>query len=502
MSRFLKISALLWSLYAPLIALGGTASRAPDRTNEAEPFFQAAQFVRPSLLNGPNYRVIPEVQVHGYMANFLIDTPYGPLNADSVQMLAIRINEIPAIEVLDRASRSGAFAHAVSERGKKSGNAIVKVITHPIDSITGLPMGVVRYFGKQIDTWSSRAQSAGDHSQRVFENKGDPFRAPDGPMTVGRDPPATSSPPPAATSVTADGIAADASEPEVARAEPASTTPPTAQKKSHAWYSRAGNEIDREAKRYLKYNQERNEMAKFLGIDPNTSNPYVRDKLDTLGWAAVWGNFSASKALGDITGTTAAVIADSTLVDDFVLTHTPDQVRDRNEKNLTSVCSDEFGIRQFSRRGGFNDTLRTQLISSLQKLKPASGCNELLELGAATRGEIEARYLVNALAMIRRRAPDATGGKLVVAGAALVYVAPDGKLVLPLPVDYLSWSHDIGEFFDRPEFARNDKTVLIGGEASMLMQKKLTERGWNLILRAPFDGAPSYEQGEFAHRSE
>ena len=42
------------------------------------------------------------------------------------------------------------------------------------------------------------------------------------------------------------------------------------------------------------------------------------------------------------------------------------------------------------------------------------------------------------------------------------------------------------------------ETVLIAGEASMTMQRKLTDRGWNLVLRAPYEGAPSYSRNEFA----
>ena len=34
--------------------------------------------------------------------------------------------------------------------------------------------------------------------------------------------------------------------------------------------------------------------------------------------------------------------------------------------------------------------------------------------------------------------------------------------------------------------------VLIGGDASPLAMRKLTERGWSIVLRAPFDGAPTY----------
>ena len=453
---------------------------------EEEPVLDAATLVQPALLSGPNFTVDPKVAVSGYMARFSITTPFGPLGADSAQLLAIRVAEIPAIEALERASHAGAFAHALAERGKKTGTSIVKVIAHPIDTITGLPAGVGRYFKKQLDTWSGRAQSVGDRTQRVFENKGDPFRAPEGPMTAGRD---VARAPQSASGDEDTGAAAGA-----AADTKAEETAQPAEKSRKTWYGRAGSEVDREAKRYLKYNHARNELAKTLGIDPNTSNPYVTERLDSLAWAAVWGNFSAGEALGQIAGTAADVIADSGLIDQYVLTHTPEEIRARNEKNLTSVCSDEFGIRQFSRRGGFNDTLRTQIVNSLLKLKPVRGCNELLELSATTRGEVEARYLVDALSLILRRAPDAAGGKLIVAGASIVYLTPGNKLLLPLPVDYLSWSHDIDDFFGRPEFKRAEKTIFIGGEASMLAQRSLTERGWSLVLRAPYDGAPAYAE--------
>lgn len=434
---------------------------------EPEPYLNATALVQPSLLSGPNFKVVPEVQVRGYMAHFLIDTPYGPLGADSVDLLAVRVSEIPALEALDRASKTDAFAHALAERGRKTGAAIVNVIAHPIDSVTGLPAGVVRYVRKQLDTWSGRAQSLADQTSRHAENRGDPFRAPDGPMTAGRD------------------IVADAD-------------PALVEKKNRAWYARAGSEAGREAKRYLKYSQQRREMAKVLGVDPNSTNPILNDMLDSLAWAAVGGNFSAGEALGAVTGTAATVISDSGKLNQYVLEIDPEQLRETIHKRLLKYCSDDDSIRSFLRRGAFTDTLRVALTESIEKLNVTEGCNELIELAATTRAEVEARYLVDALKSIRQRVAAPAGGRLLVLGAALAWRTVEGAIVLPLPVDYLTWSHDIGDFFDQPEFAARDKTVLIAGEASMAAQRKLTDRGWNLVLRAAYDGAPAYSRSVYA----
>ena len=434
---------------------------------ENEPYLNASVLAQPALLSGPNFKVVPEVQVRGYMANFLIDTPYGPLRADSVELLGVRIAEIPAIDALDRASRTGAFAHALAERGRKTAAAVANVAAHPVDTVTGLPAGVARYLRAQLDTWGGRAQSLADRSARKFENDGDPFRAPAGPMTAGRD------------VAKDDGLH-------------------SAEKKERSWYARAGSETEREARRYLKYNEQRRAMAKWLGVDPNSSNPILNDKLDSLSWAAVGGNFSAGTALGEVAGTAADVISYSGKLNQYVLEKPPEQLREENHRKLAKFCSDDDSIRSFLRRGGFNDTLRTELAESLEKLQPRTGCNDLIELAATTHGEVEARYLTNALMVIRRNAPESAGGDLVVAGAALAWRTPAGKLMLPLPVDYLTWSDDLGVFFDQSAFAVADKTVLIGGEASIAAQRQLTNRGWNLRVRAPSDAAAAYAQNDFA----
>lgn len=432
-----------------------------QRDCEPEPVLSAPMLAPAALLSGPGYRVVPEVRVRGYMADFLIDTKFGPLRADSVELLSVRISEIPAMEALDRASRMDAFSHAIAERGRKTGNAILHVVEHPVDTITGIPVGVVRYINAKWKSLTDKAESLGDRGTKEFENKGDAFRAPEGPMTADRDAPPTEGYPP--------------------------------DKKSRAWYARAGSEGERETKRYLKYSTEKKDMVKLLGIDPNTSNPVIDDKLDELAWAAVWGNFSAGAALSTITGGAADVVTWTGRLNQYVLEKTPEDLREENRQRMVKYCSDDFAVRQFLRRGGFNDTLRTALAQTYDKLKPESGCNELVELAATTRGEVEARYLTDALKMIQKRAEPGKG-KLLTVDAALVWQTDDGKILLPLPVDYLTWSHDIGDFFDAPVFKAKDRTVLIGGDASPLAMRKMTDRGWNIDVHAPFDGAPNYAQ--------
>ncbi len=417
----------------------------------------SAALVQPALLSGPGYTVGPQTQLHGYMARFDIATAYGTIRADSVEMLAVREAELPALEALDRATKSEAFAHAIAKRGEKTGNALWHVVAHPIDTVAGLPSGVARYFVKKWNTWTNRAQRVSDRAARQLGNEGDPYRVPDGPMSDARAP------------------------------LPYDPTPP---KQNKAWYARAGKEVGREVKRQLEFAKMRREMARELGIDPYTSNELINARLDDLAWAAVVGNVTAKAAISSVGGVAADVISNAGKLDEVVWQLDAEDLKEANRQRLAEFCSDDYAVRQFLHRGGFSDSLRTALTQSLLALKPKKGCNDLIELATTTNSELEARYLVNALHLIERHA--AAQGELRVVGAALAYRAPDGELLLPLPVDRLSWTTEIAAFFDQPVFRVTGKRALVGGDMSIPAQRALAERGWSVDVNAPYAGAPAY----------
>ena len=439
-----------------VLALVCVAANAAEPAFETEPMLDAAAIVQPALLSAPNATVAPQASVHGYMARFELDTPFGPLAAESVELLAIRQAEIPAVEALERASRSGAFAHALGEKFRKTGKSVWQVVTHPVATVAGLPAGVARYFRKQVQRWSGRAQSVGDRAAREFGADGDPFRSTQAPMSSARAP------------LPGDENALPPDKP---------------------WYGSIGKEVGREAKRQLDYNKMRRQIARHLGVDPSSSNPLLRERLDTLAWAAVAGNFSAGAALDAVGGSAAEVMSAGGRLNELVWELDEDNLRERNRQRLSRWCSDAFALRQFLRRGGFNDSLRTALADELDALEPVRGCNDLIEIGAGTRTELEARYLVNALRLIRSQ--KVRRGELFVVGAALAW--RDGeRLLLPLPLDWLSWTAEIGEFFAAPQFRIEDKSVLVGGEISTTAQRALAARGWSMQVRVAYAGAPAY----------
>jgi len=431
-----------------------------DEATEEEPVLDAASLVQPALLSGPGFSVDPHVELRGYMAHFTLDTPFGPLQAQSVEILAEREAELPALEALDRVTRSDAFLHAAGDRIGSTAQSLARIVLHPVDTVLGIPAGVARYFRDRAAKLADRAQALSDRAAKQLGTSGDTYPAADGPMTDART----------------DGDAAA--------------------KPGRRWYGGIAREAGREVKRQIRYGAAKRAIAERLGLDPYTRNPLVQERLSALAWVGSGGDFGVGTALGAIGGVGADVLDHGGRINEIVWKRSPDDLRERNEEHLLAYCSDHLLVRQFLRRGTFTPTLQTAFVDALDALQPGDGCNALLELGMTAAADLEARFLVNALRLVHARlGAGAEKGRLVPIGAGLAVVTSDGALVLPLPVDRLSWTDEVRGFFDRPEFRVRDRTVLIGGDASLAARRALTARGWSIVASAWHGDAPPYARG-------
>ena len=74
--------------------------------------------------------------------------------------------------------------------------------------------------------------------------------------------------------------------------------------------------------------------------------------------------------------------------------------------------------------------------------------------------------------------------ELAVAGRMLV-ARVDGTLVVPMPVDVLSWTAPVADLFDDPALRAARREMWLDGEATMRAQRELTRRGFGLRLDLP-----------------
>lgn len=135
---------------------------APLPSVEPMPTLDATLLAPPVLLNGAGYTVDGTVPVVGYMGQFTLRAPAGTFSADGAEMLAIRVGELAAIAQLGQLSQTGVFADALAASAKKTGAAIGQAVINPVDTITGIPAGVGRFFQSAATKVSRATESTTD----------------------------------------------------------------------------------------------------------------------------------------------------------------------------------------------------------------------------------------------------------------------------------------------------------------------------------------------------
>ena len=141
-SRHLILRTLLF-LLLPILA---AASPGPEF--EKPPTLPAPVLAPASLLSGDGFRVNNEVPTEGYLGHFIIHSDVGTFKAHSLEMLRIRVAELPAIVELTKTSKTKVFAQALATNAAAPVAAAGQMVMHPVETVQGLPSGVGRFFGR------------------------------------------------------------------------------------------------------------------------------------------------------------------------------------------------------------------------------------------------------------------------------------------------------------------------------------------------------------------
>lgn len=440
-----------WGALVLVCALGSIAGSAQAAYVERERRVAAAELVDAALLTGPGFRVDPEAQLSGLQARFLIHTDWGPLQADSVEMLGLRIGEMAALSTV--------YSHGFGAALKRSGieevstplNQATAIGKEPVQRLKRLPQGVLRYFGQRLQRWADRARRLGDRADRAIGNAGSP----------------------------AAGFGIDAG----ARDEI-----------DEPWWDMPVDEVGRLLRSESGHGRARRALARALQVDPGSSNPLLRDRLDKLAWAIAGQRLAYDYALSLAAPLLADVIGELGRAEQITGLPPEEDQRRANELRLERWSSDPDLRYGLAWRGSFSPALLDQLLDELEALAPVGGGEAALDVAWLARSELEARFVLNSLRLLR--APHvgaANGGELVPVGALLGYRDPGGEFFLPLPVDRLLWLKEVRGWFDHHRITEHPRrSVLVSGDYSTLAQRAITRRGWSLLGRVRYPGAPLY----------
>ncbi|HEV3112131.1 MAG TPA: hypothetical protein VGY99_16715 [Candidatus Binataceae bacterium] len=139
---------------------------------EAPPLVPAQVLAPASLVSGGGFRVDSPVPTDGLMALFTIRSNVGNFNAPGLEMLRIRVAELPAIVQLRQTSKTGVFAQSLAKNAVAPVQAAGEMLMNPADTVKGLPGGVQRFFGRVGQGVQNVAQAATDSDQSGGERAG------------------------------------------------------------------------------------------------------------------------------------------------------------------------------------------------------------------------------------------------------------------------------------------------------------------------------------------
>lgn len=114
---------------------------------ETEPTLRTADFRGLPPLEGPGYRIDSTVPVSGFEGQFTLKTDLGDVKADGTDLLQQRVNEVAAADKLEKMSSSDVFVAALAKSTSQSVEAVGRAVTHPVDTLEGVPAGLGRFFG-------------------------------------------------------------------------------------------------------------------------------------------------------------------------------------------------------------------------------------------------------------------------------------------------------------------------------------------------------------------
>ena len=239
----------------------------------------------------------------------------------------------------------------------------------------------------------------------------------------------------------------------------------------------------------LGFEQVRRQMAKSLGVDPYTTNPVLAQKLTDTAWVAFSARLGVDLLMSavvpgstfiSLTAITSDLIYDTPKADLILL----------NQQKLIRMGASEALTQALLKNRWYSLSVLTALVADLERLAGAKGRPAIIALATTVVNEEEARFLAASVQLLARLNVTGVPLRELAARQTVVGVMPGGGIVVPAPVDYLSWTEPIARVADRRDLRAPRRGVWFSGRMSALAHRELSRLGWAFHPAPSLSGAP------------
>jgi hypothetical protein len=426
MRGLLRITALLACGAAPLLAVAGDAEvfdTVPDRT--------AAALLPPQLASGPDFHVVDPVQGDGLMNRFVLQSRFGTFRAYGRQALAVRVQEVAALRELARTSDVAIGAGGVVQGVESEVKTAAGVVTHPVETVAGIPKGIAHLFGG----YRARGEEAAADAKKDLSS---------------------------ARAGAADGGGGGAG---IAHA---------ADQGAHAAKSYAEH--------YLGVTAAERDYYRKLGVDPYTDNQVLRDTVRHAARIRAAAGFSM-KFVG-LPGIPGIGLTQRAV--DAIYEEDPAVIRLRTRATLAGFGLTAAETDAFLNAPLLSPTRQVLLLADAVSLAGVAGRGELFRhsLGLTAPEEVEV-YLASVAILVKAHASEPVAA--IVSGVRLpAALRADGRLIVCGAFESIYWTAQVAQLEAQLEAALPAQPPpaarewWIAGSLSDRARAALESRGWEL----------------------
>ena len=383
---------------------------------EQPPIINATQLLPESALSGPGFHVEQQVPTNGAMGQYTIvadasvfQNDAGTYRVESLDLLKIRLTEIPAIAYLENVSKTGVFANALAQSAERPVADAANMVIHPMDTVTGLPSGIGSLFGR--------------------------------------------------VSLGAEKIASTAS--------------------NSFGSGAAAGQTANATMTALGYDQVRRDLARKLHVDPYSSDPILTKKLNSVAWVMFSARLTVDAAMMAVPA--SIVISGVEFTNDLVYQKPKGDLIIFVQKKLQNMGLSQEQIASFTSNSAIPLSLQVSVVEDLEALGDIPGRRAAAVALGNMMTEYQARFLATSIRMLNQWGQQKSPITGIQVPGVLVARDQNGTVIVPAPVDYLSWTPRIAGFATAPTLLGLQHRVLwISAKMTPLARQQLQANGWSV----------------------
>ena len=419
------------------IALSPGVFTAQAEEYEVPPVLSAAKVLPKADLSGPYHKVADKVTSDGYFNNYTIESKFQTETVEGQQLLEIRIGELIALAELDKLSSSKVFSDAAYEGGKAVVTAPVHAVKKVVDvasdpqkiqdTVAGIPDGAERFFSWAYKQGKSGVQAVGS----AFSSDGTP--APD------------------------DGYSSGST-------------------------LQAGKKVGLD---YIGYSKRERELFKKLEVNPYTSNKALQSEVGRV--VSIETSVGVAFKFVPSVALFSGISTFNTWYDranKLSLYEEPEGIFKKNKAELLALGVTEKHALAFLNNKSYNPWTQRFVSNSLTEIGPkVAGHDAFIQMASEAENEPSTLYFVSvsdAMSKMHKKRPL----KRIVSSLHIpAAVTKDGLLYVPLSVDYLFWTKEVGGILQdfRARVLKEEKfteaVVKVRGNISPMARKNIEAMG-------------------------